>query len=314
MAQTGPDRAAMAQGLYDSAAELIKAGKFAEACPKLEESQRLDPGMGTQFRLAECYEAVGRLASAWNDYVQVADLAKYAGQVERERFARERAALVEGRLSRLAITVSSPDVPGLEVRRAGAVVEKSAWGTPVPVDPGSYEVTAEAPGKRPWTGQASVVGEGMVATLVVPSLEDAPAVLPSPSQSVLALPLAPPPAPSARPLRTAGFAVGGAGAVGVVVGGVLGAVAFAKVSSAKSECAPTPGSCAVNTSSTATSDMQTAGAIGNASTALFIAGGALVAGGIVMVVVGGRAKERGALRVTPAVLADGAALVGSGAW
>ena len=38
---------ARAQALFDEALVLIKAGKYAEACPRLEESDRLDPGMGT---------------------------------------------------------------------------------------------------------------------------------------------------------------------------------------------------------------------------------------------------------------------------
>src|SRR6185369_5679854 len=83
-ADTPADRAARAQGLYDAAAELIKAGKFAEACPKLEESQRLDPAMGTQFFLAGCYEKTGRPTSAWSLFLEVAAAAKAAGNTVRE--------------------------------------------------------------------------------------------------------------------------------------------------------------------------------------------------------------------------------------
>jgi hypothetical protein len=41
-AQSAEDRAA-ADALYAEAGELLKAERFAEACPKLETSQRLDP-------------------------------------------------------------------------------------------------------------------------------------------------------------------------------------------------------------------------------------------------------------------------------
>src|SRR5580698_2604369 len=104
-AQGATERAALAQGLYDAAAELIKAGKFAEACPKLEESQRLDPAMGTQFFLAGCYEKTGRPTSAWSLFLEVAGAAKAAGNTVRETTARARAAALEPRLPRLRIVV-----------------------------------------------------------------------------------------------------------------------------------------------------------------------------------------------------------------
>lgn len=68
-AQAGGGDKAVAQALFTEALKLMKSGAHAEACPKLEKSQELDPGMGTQFRLAECYEGVGRIASAWALFV-----------------------------------------------------------------------------------------------------------------------------------------------------------------------------------------------------------------------------------------------------
>src|ERR1700712_2696749 len=82
---------AAAQALFNDAKQLMTTGRYAEACPKLEESQRLDPGVGTLFHLADCDEHVGKTASAWAAFLEVAAEAKSSGQPARERVARDRA-------------------------------------------------------------------------------------------------------------------------------------------------------------------------------------------------------------------------------
>src|SRR5262245_22877251 len=55
---------------------LLDAGKPAQALPFLEEAERLDPGMLSEFRLAECYEMLGRTASAYTLFLKVAEAAR----------------------------------------------------------------------------------------------------------------------------------------------------------------------------------------------------------------------------------------------
>src|SRR4051794_29930041 len=71
-AEATPEQVAAAETLYREAWRLMQEGKHAEACPKLEESQKLDAGMGTLLLLAECYERTNRPASAWAHYVEIA--------------------------------------------------------------------------------------------------------------------------------------------------------------------------------------------------------------------------------------------------
>ncbi|HEX2686885.1 MAG TPA: choice-of-anchor D domain-containing protein, partial [Kofleriaceae bacterium] len=57
-----------AEETFTQGRELLKQGKYAEACTAFEQSQRLDPQFGTQYNIAGCYEKTGKLATAWNLY------------------------------------------------------------------------------------------------------------------------------------------------------------------------------------------------------------------------------------------------------
>lgn len=234
------DKAA-AQALFEDALKLMAKSRYDEACPKLEESQRLDAAMGTRFRLAQCYETIGRTASAWAGYTEVADLARAAGQEAREKAARERAAILEPKLSRVKIVVATPDQGGLEIRRGDVVVGAAQWGTAIPVDPGSYRITASAPGKTAWSGQVTVSRDGgSAATVQVPALEDAPAAAlphePASRPAPAAAPLAATETPPAGGRRTLGVVVLATGLVGIGTSAVLGLVAKSNYNATGAHC------------------------------------------------------------------------------
>jgi hypothetical protein len=283
-ADPSPLDKAAAQSLFEEGLRRMAQKDYAAACPKLEESQRLDPGMGTQYRLAECYEATGRTASAWAGFAEVADLAKAAGQGDREKLARQRAAALEPKLSRLTITAAAPGTPGLELRRRDVVVGKGEWGVALPVDPGTYAVEAKAPGKKPWSGSVTVTGEGAQASLLVPALEDAPTPVAPPAPPVAALPppvvvSAPPPAPepsSGGWRRTVGIVGLGVGVAGLGTGVALGFVAKNQYDGAGAHC---QGS-VCDASGKQTTDA--ARSLGDAATAVFVVGGVVAAAGVVL--------------------------------
>lgn len=169
-------KAAAAQVLFDEGMKLMGKGQFAAACPKLKSAQNLDPGMATQFRLAECYERLGSTASAWALYVEVAEAARAAKSPDREAFARKRAKALEPRLSRMTITVTADlrDLDGLTIRRDGVPIEKPLWGTAVPVDPGEHAILATAPGKKAWQGRRVVGEPASNLEVTIAPLEDLP--------------------------------------------------------------------------------------------------------------------------------------------
>lgn len=130
------DRARAAQ-LFVDGKKLMEDGKYADACPKLEESQRLDPGDGTLLRLAWCDEMLGKLATSWALFREGLASAKKSNNDARIKFATEHLAAIEPKLSKVTIQVSpGAAVEGLEIRWDGKTLSKSEWNSEFPVDPG----------------------------------------------------------------------------------------------------------------------------------------------------------------------------------
>ncbi len=162
------DRAA-ALALFDDGRKLAGAKKYAEACPKFEASLRLDPGLGTLLNLSDCYEQIGRTASAWSGFRDAASQARATNQPDREKVARERAAALESKLSRVRIVVPA-ELAGaaLTITRDGSPLPASLAGTPIPVDPGTHTIRVAAEGKEPWETTVDVPANGKTVDVKVP--------------------------------------------------------------------------------------------------------------------------------------------------
>jgi hypothetical protein len=185
--------AAAAQALFDEAKQLMADGRYTAACPKFAESQQADPGLGTQFHLADCWQHVGRIASAWALFHEVESQAHARGESGRERVARDRAVALEPFLPKLQILPREGEAAaGMIIRRDGIEVGREQWGAEVPIDPGTHVVTVFVPGRQPWGTGVEVPIEDKIVTVDIPPL----ATLPS---DVAATPYRPPPAIATAP-------------------------------------------------------------------------------------------------------------------
>lgn len=219
------DKAA-AESLFQTGVALMNEGKFAEACPKLVESQRADPSSGTLLNLGSCYEKIGKPASAWATYKEAAALARSLGQTEREATANGKVAALEPTLSKLRIDAG--DIPGLVIKRDGLEVGRGSLGTPIAVDPGEHVIVATAPGHVEWSTKITVGGSADSKTVTVPPLQKAQEEGPAP--------LPPGGAPASSGRRTVGFIVGGVGVAALGLGGVFGGLAIGDTSDADPLC------------------------------------------------------------------------------
>jgi serine/threonine-protein kinase len=278
-----------AESLFRDARRLLDEGKYKEACEKLAVSQSLDAAAGTALNLARCYEKTGQVASAWARYREAASIAQATGQADRAATARKGADALEASLPRLNIRApeDASERPQ-KITRDGEVVAKEAWGVLIPVDPGSHEVEASAPGKKPWATTVAVALRES-KDVVVPPLADDPAasalagVTPPPPQNP---PSPTPREPDAAPSnywslqRTAGVAVGVVGVVGITIGIVEGLKYQSKKDDAASAC---DGTCSDPDKVAEAAELQNeatkAGNIGIVSGAI---GGAALIGGIVL--------------------------------
>jgi hypothetical protein len=138
--------AAVADALFRAARELMNQGDFGAACPKFEESLRLDPAVGTVLNLALCHEKAGRLASAWATYQEAQAMAERQNLADRAKIASQHRAEIESRLPYLTLALApDADVSGLEITLDGKVVQKPSLGVRLPVDPGPHSIEITAP-------------------------------------------------------------------------------------------------------------------------------------------------------------------------
>jgi hypothetical protein len=225
---------ATARALFREARKLMTDKHYDEACPKFEESQRLDSGIGTMFNLADCWEHAGRTASSWAMFLDTAAAARAANQEDRAKVAKERASKLEPKLSHMTIRLAGVE-PGLEVRRDGQVVGQAAYNSAVPVDPGSHRIDVAAPGKKPFTTSVDV-GIAASTSVQIPKLEDAEPAAPvagapgstSPGSASSSANAGPSPAaattdvgPSAGRSRALPYTLAGIGLAGLAIGTVF---------------------------------------------------------------------------------------------
>jgi hypothetical protein len=295
------DNKVKAIALFDEGIKEMKAGNYDKACKAFESSNRLLPDSGTRGSLARCYTKLGRIASAWTLWRELADTAPTP---ELRGDAATQAKKLEPRLAKYTVKVAAPPA-GLALTVAGQPVDPSI-DVPIPIDPGSYPVEATAPGRTAWKGQLTAA-EGKTVEVAVPALAVASTGAPPPKKKVVAA------GKPGRGRRIFGLALAGVGVGGLVAGGAFGAIARSHNEDAKSICGGDIDHCDPARTNEAQDEVDKARSAATISTVGFIAGGAAVATGLILFVTAPKGERR-AVSIAPFASGTAAGLAFSGRY
>lgn len=228
----------MAQSLFEDGRRLMAAGDFASACPKLSESQTLDPSGGTLLNLAVCHEKQGQLATAWSDFKEALSVARRDNRSDRFEVAREHLASLEPQVPFVTVRVERAQSEQ-RVLLDGSPLRTAAWGTPIAIDPGPHRLEASAAGYAGWSSPFQMAA-GERKVVVIPELVAATKVeVPPPPASEGEKP---PAADEKGHSNVVGWVVLGSGVAALGVGTYFGIAALSTQNDVEKEC-PTSKTC-----------------------------------------------------------------------
>jgi hypothetical protein len=209
-----------ADELYNEGRALVAANKLAEACAAFEQSQKLEPAATTLIALATCRERLDQLATAWELFLDVERQTRSttdARTSQLHQIALDRAAQLEPRVPKLTIHVpAESQIEGLEILRDQETIPAEKWNRALPVDGGTYTLTARAPRVHDWSTRVTLASASDSKTIDIPDLR-------SMKQTTAEPPKIPKPPPSEAPRRRGVVLPIALGAGGVaLLGGALG--------------------------------------------------------------------------------------------
>jgi serine/threonine-protein kinase len=271
-AQTSTAENERAERLFQEGKNLMGEKRYEEACPKLQESQRIDPATGTLLALALCHEGQGKLATAWREFRQALPLAQGEKRRDRESLAQSHVNELTPRLPKLVVSVPR-DVAqnaGFAIRIDGERLDAGSYNMSTPLDPGDHVIEAVSDGKTSWRGSVSLV-ERETKTLLIPG--SSPARTDEHHTDTDRTPS------GGLPLREIGIALVSVGGVALITGSIFGLSAISKNSDATDKC-PNPNACADPEALKLNDESRSAA---TASTILIIGGVVFAAGGAALI-------------------------------
>jgi hypothetical protein len=269
-------REALATELFNAGRDLVAANRYAEACPKLVESVRLEARVGTLAKLAECEERIGQVVSARAHWQQAANLAR-AERDDRQARVEQEVARLDRIVPKLLFVLPKVRAADVEVRLDDAVLGPGMLELTMPVSPGQHRVIVSRGGRVAWSSVVTLAPDGAVTRVVVPEAAVATRTELPPRS------LAEPQRAGATPLEVVGIVTIGLGVVALGAGAYAAGRTSAQREASDAGCDGdlcTPAGAALRNDARATGDV---------ATALLIAGGGAALGGVLVFLLAPRA-------------------------
>lgn len=241
----------------------MQARDFQRACDRFEASLRLFRRASMLLNLGACNDELGKLATAlgyWREGVS-------AMQIDDPRMTTAKAAVadLERRAPRVSVTLPGELPPEALVALDGAAIPRERLDAPLYVDPGDHELTLDAPGHAQGRTTVRAVS-GTTRYVYLPlgeALEPDVITVTEPSTTQLVV----------------GWVLGGIGVASITMGAVTGGLVLDRKATVEDLCRDDV--CSAQAGVDAAAEGRS---LAIASTVGFIAGGALTAIGIVLIV------------------------------
>lgn len=289
-----------AERLFQEGKALMAEKRYELACPRLEQSQRIDPATGTLLALALCHESEGRIATAYQEFKRAMPAAQSEKRKDREALAQAHLNDLLPRLPKLVLRVPSElwAQPAFTLKLDGQPLARDAAAAPIFVDPGERVIEAGAEGRAAFRTSLVFIEKETQAADVTLDEPGAQKTADRPSKSATTIPMRP-------------IAIGliGAGGVALALGTAFGLSAIGKNSDAKDLCVPSACSSAegLKLNDDARTDATT-------STVFFALGIVAGAGGGALFYLSDQKQKQARTVLVPAVGAGYAGFAGRGSF
>jgi hypothetical protein len=316
LAQSSDADKATARDLAVEGYKALQANDYAAAADRFTHADALYHAPTVTLGLARAHVGLGKLVSAQELYSRIVQetLPPNASTAIKKavRDAQKELDALALRIPSVVITVKGNDAS--KVTLDGIEVRAAALGLKRPVDPGQHVIAASAPGfvtSEVTMSFAEGKSESVTLELKPRQAAPRPVVAVAPAAKPPAAPTTPARRPPSQPERapdqikvngptqkTIGVVALGVGAAGLLVGGITGGLAVSKHGEIAKSCRD--GHCPKGSEATYDPEIDSYTTMGTISTIGFLAGGALAATGVVLMLTAPKEKSTQA-SITPLV-------------